>query len=226
MTRPAFDLSLYLVLDPASVGPRGVADTLREALDGGISMVQLRDKLLTRAEFLALARSVQAVLEGRGVPLVINDRVDVAAEIGAEGVHVGQTDMAVSEVRRRLGPGPIVGLSVSRASELAQVDPALVDYVGVGPIFPTRTKLDTPPALGAESITQFKAQLGLPVVAIGGIHAGNAAELIAAGADGVAVVSAICSATDAKRAARALANEIERGRCAARANTRRRGEEA
>jgi thiamine-phosphate pyrophosphorylase len=212
MTRPLFDLSLYLVLDPAFVGPRGIADTLRGALEGGVSMVQLRDKQLSRPEFLELARRLQGLLEGSGVPLVINDRVDVAAEIGARGVHVGQSDMPVSEVRRRLGPGPIVGLSVSRASELGDVDPLLVDYLGVGPIFPTNTKLDTPPALGAESMPRFKARLGLPVVAIGGINVGNAAQVIAAGADGVAVVSAICAASDPKSAAEALALEIERGR--------------
>ncbi len=209
---PALDLSLYLVLDTELLGPRDLAATLSAALEGGARVVQLRDKQATRHAALARARQVQSLLAASGVPLIINDHVAIAAEIGADGVHVGQSDMPVSEVRRLLAPRAIVGLSITSLAQLAAGDVALADYVGLGPIFPTATKLDAAPALGLEAIRRARRQLAVPLVAIGGIDASNAADVIEAGADGVAVVSAICAAADPRAAALALRQAVDAGR--------------
>lgn len=206
------ELSLYLVLDTELLGPRDLTTTLAAALEGGVRVVQLRDKQASRHDVLARARRVQALLSGTGVPLVINDHVDVAAEIGADGVHVGQSDMPLSAVRRLLAPRAIVGLSITSLEQLTAHDLALADYVGLGPIFPTATKLDAAPALGLEAIRRARQQLAVPLVAIGGIDAGNAAAVIEAGADGVAVVSAICAAADPRAAALALSRAVDAGR--------------
>jgi thiamine-phosphate pyrophosphorylase len=212
MSRRIFDPSVYLVLDRLFVGERDLLATLQAALAGGVTIVQLRDKQAPRPLFLAQARRIQALLRPTGVPLIINDRVDVAQEIGADGVHVGQDDMAAAEARRLLGPEAIIGLSASRPDELASADPALVDYIGLGPVYPTDTKLNTPPPLGVGGVRALRPRLKLPVVAIGGIGANNAAPLIVAGADGVAVVSSICSAPDPEAAARLLTRAVANGR--------------
>jgi thiamine-phosphate pyrophosphorylase len=212
MSRRIFDPSVYLVLDRLFVGERDLLATLQAALAGGVTVVQLRDKQAPRALFLEQARRIQALLQPTDVPLIINDRVDVALEIGADGVHVGQDDMAAAEARRLLGPQAIIGLSVSRPDELAAADPALVNYIGLGPVFPTDTKLNTPPPLGIGGIRALRRRLKLPVVAIGGIGAHNAAPLIVAGADGVAVVASICSAPDPEAAARLLTRAVANGR--------------
>jgi thiamine-phosphate pyrophosphorylase len=212
MSGRVFDLSVYLVLDRLFIGERDLLATLQAALAGGVTVVQLRDKQAPRPLFLAQARRIQALLRPTGVPLIINDRVDVALEIGADGVHVGQDDMAAAEARRLLGPEAIIGLSASRPDELVGADPGIIDYIGLGPVFPTDTKPNTPPPLGLGGVRALRPQLRLPVVAIGGIGAGNAAPLIGAGADGVAVVSSICSAPDPEAAARLLTRAVANGR--------------
>jgi len=212
MSRRIFDPSVYLVLDRLFVGQRDLLATLQAALAGGVTMVQLRDKQAPRPLFLDQARRMLALLRPAGVPLIINDRVDVALAVGADGVHVGQDDMAAAEARRLLGPDAIVGLSVSRPEECGGADPAVVDYVGLGPVFPTDTKPDTPPPLGIGGVRALRPRLALPVVAIGGIGAGNAAGLVGAGADGVAVVSAICGAPDPEAASRRLARAVAAGK--------------
>ncbi|MGE0116551.1 MAG: thiamine phosphate synthase [Dongiaceae bacterium] len=217
MSRRIFDPSVYLVLDRLFAGQRDLLAVLQAALAGGVTMVQLRDKQAPRSLFLDQARRMLALLRPAGVPLIVNDRVDVALAVGADGVHVGQDDMAAGEARRLLGPDAIVGLSVSRPEECAGADPAVVDYVGLGPVFPTDTKPDTPPPLGIGGVRALRPHLGVPVVAIGGIGAGNAAGLVGAGADGVAVVSAICAAPDPEAASRRLARAVAAGKARRRA---------
>jgi len=212
-----FDPSVYLVLDRLFIGERGLLATLRAALAGGVTVVQLRDKQALRPLFLEEARRIQALLRPLGIPFIVNDRVDVAREIGADGVHVGQDDMPAADARRLLGPDAIIGLSVSRADEIAGADPDIVDYVGLGPVFATNTKPDTPPPLDLGGVRALRPRLAVPVVAIGGIGAGNAAEIVRAGADGVAVVSSICSAPDPEAAARRLVSAVARGRAHRRA---------
>lgn len=204
MTRRPFDLSLYLVTDPALVRGRPLEAVVAAAVDGGATLVQLRDKTADTGALIATAARLLDVLRPRGVPLVINDRVDVALAVGADGVHVGQSDMPAATVRRLLGEHAIVGLSVTREAELAAVDPAVVDYLGVGPVFATATKADAAAPLDDAAIRRIVAASRLPTVGIGGIHAGNAGRPRALGLDGIAVVSAVCAAADPGAAARSL----------------------
>ncbi|HOW86890.1 MAG TPA: thiamine phosphate synthase [Candidatus Aminicenantes bacterium] len=205
----AIDYSLYLVADAGYAAGRDLAGLVDAAVDGGVTIVQLRAKSLGGAAFAALASDVAARLARRGVPLLINDRVDVALACGAAGVHLGQDDLPVAAARRLLGPRGIIGLSVNTAEEARRAERDGADYVGAGPAFATSTKQTELAVLGPAGIGRIKAAVRLPVVAIGGIGAAGAAEMAAAGADGVAVVSAILGAPDARRAAEELKRAFE-----------------
>jgi thiamine-phosphate pyrophosphorylase len=214
----ALDPTLYLVTDTALARPRPVADVVRAAVAGGVTAVQVRDKTASRRELLALTRAVQAALAGRpDVAVVVNDAVDVALLAGA-GVHVGQDDLPPAEVRRLLGPGAALGLSVTCAADLdaALALPAgTVDLLGIGPVWATPTKPDAAPGLGLAATRELAAaarSAGLVAVAIGGIDASRAAEVAATGVDGICVVSAVCAAPDPGAAARALRARIDAGR--------------
>ena len=200
MKRPV-DWSLYLVTDRRLAGARPLEDVVAAAVRGGVSAVQLREKECPAREFVELARGLKTLLAPLGIPLIINDRVDVALASGADGVHIGQSDMEYDDVRRLVGPDAIVGLSVDSAEQPAPLD---LDYLGVGPIFPTGTKADAGPALGLERLAKLRAASRHILVGIGGINATNAAAVLAAGADAIAVVSAICAAPDPEKAAAEL----------------------
>lgn len=200
-------LRLQLVTDSALCGERGVLAVVEAAVAGGVCCVQLREKRLATRAFVERARALKAWLTPRGVPLIINDRVDVALACGADGVHVGQSDMAPEDVRR-LMPGALIGLSVESLAQLAAAEAAPVDYYGVSPVFVTATKADAAPALGLAGLAAIRARTNRPLVGIGGIDAGNAAGVLAAGADGLAVVSALCAAVDPATAARALRSRM------------------
>jgi thiamine-phosphate pyrophosphorylase len=206
------DFSLYLVTDRALARGRALVDVVRRAARGGVCAVQVREKEANVREFLAIVREVKTVLDVARVPLLVNDRIDVALAAGAAGVHIGQGDMPCAEVRRVLGTNRVIGVSVSTPEEALQAEAEGADYLGVSPVFDTPTKTDTPRATGLEGLRAIREATRLPLVAIGGINAGNAAGVVAAGADGVAVVSAIMSAEDPEAAARTLLGEIERGR--------------
>ena len=198
------DLALYLVLDPELCGgPEGMLVTARAAAQNGATVVQLRAPKWKKRQWLETAGALLAVLRPLGVPLIINDQIDVALAIDADGVHVGQDDLPVAETRRLIGPDKILGLSVTNAEQLAAV-PAGVDYLGIGPAYPTGTKPDAAAVVGVPRFAQLVQASAWPVVAIGGIHAGNCAALMAAGASGVAVVSAICGQSDPALATRLL----------------------
>jgi len=199
-----FDLSLYLVTDPLLAGPRGVVETVRQALDGGVTIVQLRDPEAKTRALVETAAALLEVTRPRGVPLIINDRVDVMLAVGADGVHVGANDMEPAVARRLAGPDAIVGRSITTLDELRETDLAGVDYIGASPVFSTPTKTDTGPELGLEGLKRLRAATTLPIVGIGRINAENARAVIEAGADGVAVVSAIMAAADPAAAARAI----------------------
>jgi thiamine-phosphate pyrophosphorylase len=187
---------------------RGLERTVAEAVAGGVTMVQLRDDKTPTPELIELARRLKGILAPARVPLVVNNRLDVTLGADADGLHVGQADTPPAEARARLGPDPILGLSVTDPAQLAAVDSALVHYLGVGPIFATSTKPDAAPAMGLSGLAATRAGTALPIIAIGGIDATNAAAVIRAGADGIAVVSAICAAGDPSSAAVALARTI------------------
>ena len=219
--RPALDPVLYLVTDTELCRPRPVADVVRAAVAGGVTAVQVRDKHASRRELLELTRSVQAALADRpDVAVVVNDAVDVALLAGVDGIHVGQGDLPVQEVRALIGPDRHLGLSVSSMAELGaalRLPPGTVDLVGLSPVWGTPTKPDAGPALGLPGTAELAAAAragGLSVVAIGGIDARSAAAVAATGVDGICVVSALCAAVDPAAAARELRSEIRRGRLA------------
>lgn len=211
--RPALDLRLYLVLDPDLCGgAAGMVSTALAAVAGGATVVQLRAPHWKKREWAESGRALKAALDPLGVPLIVNDHVDVALAIDAAGVHVGQDDLHALATRELIGPARWLGLSISNAQQLQAVNEsrALVaglDYLGVGPVFATGTKPDAAPVIGLDAFATLMCNKPLPVVAIGGISAGRIAPLVAAGADGVAVVSAICGQPDVKAAARALRAE-------------------
>ncbi len=201
---------LYLVTDRGLCGGRSVTDVALQAVQGGVSCVQLREKTLSTRQFVEEARELKELLRPFRVPLIINDRLDVALAAGAEGIHVGQDDMPYALARKWLGAGALIGLSVETWEDVVQAQDLDVDYLGVSPVFETPTKTDTKGAWGLEGLTRIRAFSRHPLVAIGGLHAGNAAEAIAAGAHAVAVVSAICAAPDPYGAARTLGAIISR----------------
>lgn len=211
-----FDLSLYLVLDPDLCAGFGMIETAREASRGGATMVQLRAKSASTGERVAIGRELRAALRGSGVPLVVNDDVEAALAIGADGVHVGQEDMDPRALRSMIGPDMILGLSAETEVLARAVDPELVDYAGLGPVFATATKPDHRPAIGLDGLAGLVAACSVPSVAIGGLSAEHAAPVFRAGASGLAVVSAICGQGDPFDATRRLAEAIaEAGRVSA-----------
>ncbi|NCD21987.1 MAG: thiamine phosphate synthase [Spartobacteria bacterium] len=205
----AVDYSLYLVTDRALARGRTTAEIVRAAVAGGVTCVQVREKDCGTREFIEEARAVQAALRGTGVPLIVNDRVDVALAVGADGVHLGQGDMPLADARRLGPPSWIVGISAETVEDAVRAERDGADYVGVSPVFRTPTKTDHAAPLGLAGLRAIRAATKLPLVAIGGLHAGNARETIRAGADGLAVVSAIVAADDPRAAAAELRREIE-----------------
>lgn len=207
--RRSVDWGLYLVTDRGLAGGRSLPEIVRAAVAGGASVVQLREKDIPTRAFVDVAKQFKALLAGSGVPLIVNDRVDVALAADADGVHVGQDDMEVADVRRLIGPSRILGLSVETLDQARAAEDWDVDYYGVSPIFATPTKTDTRGAWGIDGLRALRERTDRPLVAIGGLHVGNAAEVVAAGADGVAVVSAICAAGDPRAAAADLRRVVD-----------------
>lgn len=195
---------LYLVTDQSLMRGRRIEDVVAAAVQGGAQYVQLREKSLSTRDFVDAAGHIKKLLAARGVPLIINDRVDIALAIEADGVHLGQDDLPYPIARRLLGPDALVGLSVETMEDVVQAEAYDVDYLGISPIFPTTTKLDTKGSWGMEGLSEATRRSRHPLVAIGGLNVTNAAEAIRAGADAVAVVSAICAAADPKTAAAEL----------------------
>jgi thiamine-phosphate pyrophosphorylase len=200
---------LYLVTDRGLCGGRPLEEVAAQAVAGGAACVQLREKDLSTRAFVELARSLKALLATLGVPLLINDRMDVALAAGADGVHVGQGDMPCELVRQFLGSRAIIGLSVETWADVERAQDQDVDYLGVSPVFPTPTKTDTKAAWGLDGLARIRAFSRHPLVAIGGLNAANAAQAVLAGADGIAVVSAICASPDPGSAARELDARIQ-----------------
>lgn len=196
---------LCLVTDRALARGRPLVDVVMRAVMGGVTMVQLREKTGTTRAFVEEARALKALLADRGVPLIVNDRVDVALAVGADGVHVGQTDMPVAAVRALVGPDRLIGLSITNAEQIAGPDVVVADYLGIGPLHPQKTKPDAATPLGLGGFAKLRRMSAKPVLAIGGVKPEDVAMLVEEGATGVAVVSAIMGAEDPEAAARAFA---------------------
>lgn len=206
--RPELKLGLYLVTDERLSRGRATADIVRAAIRGGVDAVQLRGKELPAREQLAIGRALRAITREAGVLFIVNDRVDLALALDADGVHVGQDDLPAEIARQLVGPDRIVGVSAATISEALAAREAGADYLGVGAIYGTATKPDAGAPTGPALLGSIRGAVDLPLVGIGGITATNAAEVIAAGADGVAVVSAIVAADDPEAAARDLSARI------------------
>lgn len=208
--RAPHDLRLYLVTDAPERCRYGLLETVKRAVQGGVTVVQYRREHADFETMLQEARPLREYLHSVGIPFIVNNEVELALALDADGVHVGQGDMPAAEVRRRVGEKMLIGLSVSNEEEMLAVDPAIVDYVGCGPVFTTATKPDAAPAVGPDGWARLSAMSPLPLVAIGGINAERARAIRAAGrCDGVAVVSAICGAEDpAAASAELLSTQI------------------
>ncbi len=198
------DYSLYLVTDSALVGRRQLFEVVMAAVAGGVRCVQLRDKYLPTRDLVEQARRLVELLRPEGIPLIVNDRVDVALAAGADGVHLGQSDMHIRDARKLLGPDRIIGISAECVEDAVRAERQGAEYIGISPVFATATKTDTAAPLGLAGVARIREAVAIPLVGIGGISATNAAEVMRAGADGVAVVSAIIAAMDPEVAARHL----------------------
>lgn len=204
------DFSLYLVTDRDLSQGRATGNIVAAAVRGGITCVQLREKQASTREFVAEARAIKTLLadQERYIPLIINDRLDVALAVGADGVHLGQSDMELCDARRIAGANFIIGISTESVADAMAAAAAGANYLSISPVFATATKTDAAPPLGLEGIRAIRAAVSLPLVGIGGINQNNASAVLQAGADGVAVVSAIVSAACPRSAAAALKQQI------------------
>jgi len=203
-----FDLSLYLVTDRSLSLDRDMEWIVEEAVKGGVTMVQLREKECSTRDFIELAIRLKQKLAPYNVPLIINDRADVALAANADGLHIGQSDIKYNMARQLLGADKIIGLSVENMEQVYESNNMDVDYIGISPVFSTATKTDTALPFGLEGIRDVMAICNHPAVAIGGINLTNVREIMAAGAHGIAVVSAICSAESPKAAAIELKQKL------------------
>ena len=207
-----FDFSLYLVTDKNLTNGRPLETVVEEAIEGGVTIVQIRDKKSSTKEFLSIAKNIRVITEKAGVPLIINDRADIALAVNADGLHIGQSDMPYEEARKLMGPNAIIGISATNIEQAKAAASWDVDYLGIGPIFFTNTKEDLKTPIGFEGFKSIAAVSSHPLIAIGGIKANHVQQAMQSGAAGVAVVTAIVSADSPKLAAEELLSEVKTGR--------------
>jgi thiamine-phosphate pyrophosphorylase len=210
------DWSLYLVTDRQLSLGRSIIDVVESAVAGGVSVVQLREKDISTREFVELGQILLKILKPQNIPLIINDRLDVTLAIGADGLHIGQSDMHYCDARNILGEKFLLGLSVENSEQVQEALHWNLSYMALSPLFSTSTKTDTSPPWGLEGLKEMRPRIHCPLVVIGGIHPHNSKEILAAGADGLAVVSAICSAPSPKEASakfRKIIHETKKKTC-------------
>ncbi|MFT3994552.1 MAG: thiamine phosphate synthase [Dysgonomonas sp.] len=210
--KPFFDLSLYLVTDRSLSLGRSLVEVVEEAVKGGVTMVQLREKDCSSLEFYQEATALKRLLKPYKIPLIINDRLDIALASDAEGLHIGQSDLPFSIARQLLGENKIIGLSVECLKDAQEANKLDVDYIGISPVFSTPTKTDTAMAVGIEGVQKITCQSVHPAVGIGGINKNNAEDIIKAGAEGISVVSAIMSAHEPSRSAQELLTIVKQSK--------------
>jgi len=212
MGKSQIDCTLYLVTDRGLSLGRSNLDIIRAAVAGGVTLVQLREKEATTRQFYEEGLKIREFLGEHNIPLIINDRLDIALALDADGIHMGQDDMPVAVARKILGDDKIIGASVFNVAEAREAEAAGADYLGLSPIFVTSTKPDLTVQVGIDGIAPIRQAVRIPLVGIGSMNAENAFEAVRAGLDGVAVVSAICSQRDAEAAARAIKAEVLRAK--------------
>jgi len=200
---------LYIITDKRSSHDKSHLEVAEDALTGGATVIQFRDKEMKDSEAIVVCREIYKLTKKKGVSFIVNDRVEVAKAVDADGVHLGQEDMSFSSARKILGKEKIIGISVETVEQALKVVEGGADYLGVGPIYPTATKPDAGKALGIARLKEIRESVNIPIVAIGGINENNLEEVLKAGVDGVAVISAVVSALDITEACRKLKNKIE-----------------
>jgi len=202
------DWKLCLVADTEAAGKRDILVIIKEAVEGGATLVQLRSKNLSAREFFEISLRASEFLKTKNIPLLINDRVDIALACQAAGVHLGQQDLSLDQARKILGKSNLVGISVNTVEEAIRAEQGGADYLGVGPIFSTLSKKDTRPVLSPKGLQAIREKVNIPILAIGGIDAKNAREVMESGASGIAVISAIVNAKNVRKATRELREAI------------------
>ena len=202
------DFALYVITDRRLSQGRSHQEVASAAIAGGAHVIQFRDKEMSARELIQVGEELRELTKKAGVPFIINDRVDVALAVEADGVHLGQEDMPIKLARRLLGEGKIIGVSATSLAEALEAEAEGADYLGVGPIFATDTKPDAAPPTGLEGLTEVVRRVSIPVVAIGGINRDNVEEVMAAGAAGVAVISAVVAKEDIRQATSELLAKI------------------
>jgi thiamine-phosphate pyrophosphorylase len=214
------DWRLCFIADSEAAAIKDILKIVSEAVAGGATLVQLRGKKWTGREFERLGIEAAQILRPEGIPLIINDRVDIALACAADGVHLGQEDLSLAYARKILGRGKLLGISVNTPEEAESAESDGADYLGAGPVFATSSKDGLPPLLGLSGFQKIRTKVKIPILAIGGITVANAAEVISAGADGVAVISAIASSGSPRSAATELIQAIGKPRTQDRSSTR------
>lgn len=212
MDSSQIDYSLYLVTDRALSRGRRTFEIVKAAVQGGVTCVQLREKDCNTREFIDQALAVKDFLKTSGIPLVINDRLDVAQAVGADGIHLGQSDMPFSMAKAIVGNSMFIGISAESVDDAIQAEKEGADYIGVSPIYKTPTKTDTAPPIGLTGLREIRKAVNIPLVGIGGLNVSNVYDVIKNGGDGVAIVSAIVSADDPEESSRALKSIIDRAK--------------
>ncbi len=197
-------MSLHLIVSCLS------HSIVNKAIWGGITHVQLREKKASTPEILQVGKMLKKILEPKNIPLIINDRIDIALALDADGVHLGQSDRSYCEAGHLLGPKKIIGLTVENSFQVKKANKYFLDYVGIGPIFKTLSKLDAPSPMGLSQLKNLCSLSQHPVIAIGGINTRNASSILAAGAAGIAVISAICNANDPEKTTQEFRKIIEK----------------
>jgi thiamine-phosphate pyrophosphorylase len=214
------DLSLYLVTDRNLSRGRSTREIVKAAVAGGVTCVQLREKTCGTRAFIDEALSIRTLLKKKNIPLIINDRIDVALAVEADGVHLGQQDMPIGLARKIGGDSLIIGISAESVNDAVRAQQEGADYIGISPVFATPTKPDTGPPLGLSGVGEIRRRVEIPLVGIGGVNHSNGASVVAAGADGIAVVSAIVSAANPGSAARELRMIVDRAAAGSNRSTR------
>lgn len=190
------DYTLYLVTDRGILKGSDIFKAVEEAIRGGVTLVQLREKDISSLDFYHIALKMKELVHRYNIPLIINDRLDIALAVDADGIHVGQEDLPVEAVRKIMGPGKILGYSVSTIEEARRGEEKGADYLGAGPVYPTGSKLDAVNPIGIEVLSNLKKSVSIPVVGIGGIGAANIGEVKSSGIDGISLISAILGSDD------------------------------
>ena len=203
-------LKLYLVTDPILCKSFGLVETVKEAVKGGVTIVQLRDKFSAKKDLIKTGKILKKILINSKIPLIINDDVEAAIESGADGVHIGKNDMPLESVRSYVGKNMIVGFSCESVSDIKSLKSDVVDYIGISPVFKTNTKTDFSKYLGLEGLKKLSSLTSIPKVAIGGIKKSHCHDIFSCGVDGIAVVSAICGQEDPFTASKELVTEIKK----------------